>query len=67
MAKCVHGCEKVIVNFGHFCGDLQKVLQQPGIEPGTTAWKAAMLTATPSGTCMSKDINHDLIPSYFCK
>ena len=24
-----------------------KSLRQPGIEPGTTAWKAAMLTITP--------------------
>ena len=27
--------------------DLSKFLRQPGIEPGTTAWKAAMLTITP--------------------
>ena len=26
---------------------LEKILRQPGIEPGTTAWKAAMLTITP--------------------
>ena len=29
--------------------DLTKYfLRRPGIEPGTTAWKAAMLTITPS-------------------
>ena len=27
--------------------NLKKCLRQPGIEPGTTAWKAAMLTITP--------------------
>ena len=27
--------------------NLKKCLRQPGIKPGTTAWKAAMLTITP--------------------
>ena len=27
---------------------LQKILRGPGIEPGSTAWKAAMLTITPA-------------------
>ena len=26
---------------------IQKHMRQPGIEPGTTAWEAAMLTITP--------------------
>ena len=28
-------------------GKLKTKLRQPGVEPGSTAWKATMLTATP--------------------
>ena len=31
-----------------------KKLRGPGIEPGSTAWKAAMLTITPATLCTTK-------------
>lgn len=31
----------------HFNDDNSKTLRQPGIEPGSIAWKATMLTFTP--------------------
>ncbi|KRZ78372.1 hypothetical protein T10_1232 [Trichinella papuae] len=30
---------------------IQKALRGPGVEPGSIAWKATMLTATPSTLC----------------
>ena len=27
---------------------IKKFMRQPGVEPGTAAWKATMLTVTPS-------------------
>ena len=29
----------------------KKIMRQPGIEPGSTAWKAAMLTIIPLTPC----------------
>ena len=33
-------------------GRQKKMLRRPGIEPGSTAWKAAMLTTIPPTRCM---------------
>ena len=33
-----------------------KKLRQPGIEPGSTAWKAAMLTIIPLTPCYTSDL-----------
>ena len=36
----------------------------PGVEPGSTAWKAAMLTVTPPmPPCEKSEINRDFVPS----
>ena len=31
--------------------EIEKILRRPGIEPGSTAWKAAMLTIIPPTLC----------------
>ena len=36
-----------LVTFGNSNNLLLKYLRQPGIEPGSIAWKATMLTFTP--------------------
>ena len=33
---------------------MKKSMRRPGVEPGTSAWKAPMLTVTPS----TRDSNH---------
>ena len=40
---------KIILNGGNFFQMIQsnKNMRRPGIEPGSTAWKAAMLTIIP--------------------
>lgn len=35
----------------HFEKIIQKNVRRPGIEPGSTAWKATMLTITPPTPC----------------
>ena len=39
-------------------------MRRPGIEPGTTAWKAAMLTITPSTLDVGKREIGVLVRSY---
>ena len=34
----------------------QKILRPPGVEPGTHAWKASMLTATPRTLCLTVEV-----------
>ena len=44
----------IISSGRHRIGDARpkKMLRRPGIEPGSTAWKAAMLTTIPPTRCM---------------
>ena len=40
------------------------VMRQPGIEPGSTAWKAAMLTTIPlTLTCLEEDLRTERMAS----
>ena len=37
-----------------------KILRRPGIEPGSTAWKAAMLTTIPPTLCCRNRLKHNI-------
>ena len=39
-------------------------MRRPGIEPGTTAWKAAMLTITPSTLLSIYALNYNKFCNY---
>ena len=38
-----------------------KGMRQPGIEPGSIAWKATMLTFTPPTPCLLEKISHHIL------
>ena len=42
------------------------VLRRPGVEPGSTAWKATMLTVTPPTLVHEKALNTQTHPYSVC-
>ena len=50
----------IILSGRHHIGDdrqKKKMLRRPGIEPGSTAWKAAMHTSIPPTRCMHSNFS----------
>ena len=44
-----------------------KNLRQPGVEPGSAAWKATMLTATPPTLIKQKQVSNQMNMKWFLK
>ena len=48
-------------NFENTKRGKEKILRRPGIEPGSTAWKAAMLTTIPPTPSHNTSLNYNSI------
>ena len=58
LAKSVHVFEKWEIKIQHLNVNLKKIPPHPGIEPGSPAWKAAVLTIMPYGRTYKQSLGN---------